>query len=162
MSMVSVVMKGEKKNKEPAQSFCVDRYGEHSAPFCVLEMDGCRRADGEFSRRIYDAVERASHDVQSESSWDEEDEDEVEDERDEGEESGTNTSSISSLCPLPVPPPNPEPKTIPTVSNPNSVYRVGFSREWVEKSSKGKLAVWCQRCMCCQPPSGHICYLSFL
>lgn len=89
-------------------------------------MDGCRRADGEFSRRIHDAVERASLDVQSGSSSDEEEEDEAEEERGEDEDSSINTSSsISSSCPLPVQPPNPEPKTIPTVSNPNSVYRVG-------------------------------------
>lgn len=87
-------------------------------------MDGCRRADGEFSRRIHDAVERASLDVQSGSSSDEEEEDELEEEQDKDEDSSTNTSSISSLCPLPVQPPNSEPKTIPTVSNPNSVYRV--------------------------------------
>lgn len=123
------------KNK-PCSVFCLDRYGEHSTPFCVLEMDGCRRADGEFSRRIHDAVERASLDVQSGSSSDEEegeedeveeaeDEEEEEEEREEDGDSSTNTSSLSSLCPLPVQPPNPEPKTIPTVSNPNSVYRVG-------------------------------------
>lgn len=122
--MVSVV-RNEEETEQTEPPFCIDRYGEHSTPFCVLEMDGCRRADGEFSRRIHDAVERASLDVQSGSSSEEEEEDEVEEERDGDEDSNTNTSSISSLCPLPVQPPNPEPKTIPTVSNPNSVYRVG-------------------------------------
>lgn len=94
-------------------------------------MDGCRRADGEFSRRIHDAVERASLDVQSGSS-DEEEEEEVEEEKDEYEDS----SNVSSLCPLPVPPPNPEPKTIPTVSNPNSVYRVGPARSGLKYLSR--------------------------
>lgn len=92
------------------------RYGEHSTPFCVLVVNGCRRADGEFSRRIHDAVERASLDVQSGSSSDEEEEE---------DDSSTNTSNLSALCPLQAQPSNPEPKTIPTVSNPNSVYRVG-------------------------------------
>uniref|UniRef100_A0A3Q2QD60 B-cell translocation gene 4 n=1 Tax=Fundulus heteroclitus TaxID=8078 RepID=A0A3Q2QD60_FUNHE len=47
------------------------KYGEHSTPFCVSLLDS--RRDGEFSRRINDAVERASLDVQSGSSSDEED-----------------------------------------------------------------------------------------
>lgn len=98
-------------------------------------MDGCRRADGEFSRRIHDAVERASLEVQSGSSSDEEEEDDVEGEGDEDEDSSTNTSTISTLCPLPMQPPNPEPKTIPTVSNPNSVYRVGSPGWWLKNLS---------------------------
>uniref|UniRef100_A0A665TUJ1 B-cell translocation gene 4 n=1 Tax=Echeneis naucrates TaxID=173247 RepID=A0A665TUJ1_ECHNA len=76
---------------DPGEVSC--RYGEHSSPFCVSVVNS-RRADGEFSRRIHDAVERASLDVQSGSSSEEEDG---------------------------------EPKTIPTVSNPNSVYRVQMS-----------------------------------
>lgn len=77
----------------------------------------CRRGDGEFSRRIHDAVERASLEVQSGSSSDE-------DEEGSGADSSVSTGS-TSLCSAPVQQPNPEPKTIPTVSNPNSVYRVG-------------------------------------
>lgn len=75
-----------------------------------------RRADGEFSRRIHDAVERASLEVQSGSSSDEEEEG--------GGDNSMSSSSLSSLCSVLIPPTNPEPKTIPTVSNPNSVYRV--------------------------------------
>lgn len=77
----------------------------------------CRRGDGEFSRRIHDAVERASLEVQSGSSSDE-------DEEGSGADSSVSTSS-TSLCSAPIQQTNPEPKTIPTVSNPNSVYRVG-------------------------------------
>ncbi|KAM9847158.1 protein BTG4 [Aulostomus maculatus] len=97
---------------DPGDVSC--RYGEHSTPFCVSVVDSCRRPDGEFSRRIHDAVERASLDIQSGSSSDEE----------EGADNSMNSSSsLSALCPAPVLPTNPEPKTIPTVSNPNSVYR---------------------------------------
>lgn len=103
------------------------RYGEHSTPFCVLVVNGCRRADGEFSRRIHDAVERASLDVQSGSSSDEEEED----------DSSANTSNLSALCPLQAQPSNPEPKTIPTVSNPNSVYRVGQTGSVLKCISRG-------------------------
>lgn len=79
----------------------------------------CRRGDGEFSRRIHDAVERASLEVQSGSSSDE-------DEEGSGADSSVSTGS-TSLCAAPIQTTttNPEPKTIPTVSNPNSVYRVG-------------------------------------
>lgn len=91
------------------------RYGEHSTPFCVSVVASGRRADGEFSRRIHDAVERASLEVQSGSSSDEEE---------EGGGDNSMSSSLSSLCSVLIPPTNPEPKTIPTVSNPNSVYRV--------------------------------------
>lgn len=94
--------------------FLLCRYGEHSTPFSVSVVDSCRRGDGEFSRRIHDAVERAILDVQSGSSSDE-----------EGEEGGGDNGGLSALCAVPVQPTNPEPKTIPTVSNPNSVYRVG-------------------------------------
>lgn len=103
------------------------RYGEHSTPFCVSVVGSCRRGDGEFSRRIYDAVERASLDVQSGSSSDEE----------ESVANSTSCSSSSSLsvpCPAPIPPSNPEPKTIPTVSNPNSVYRVGWKNGNISNS----------------------------
>lgn len=98
------------------------RYGEHSTPFCVSVVDSCRRGDGEFSRRIHDAVERAGHDVLSGSSSDEE-------EGADNRSNNSSSSSLSSLCPAPILPSNPEPKTIPTVSNPNSVYRVGCKAE---------------------------------
>lgn len=84
-------------------------------------MNGCRRGDGEFSRRIHDAVERASLEVQSGSSSDE-------DEEGSGADSSVSTSSMS-LCAIPSQQSNPEPKTIPTVSNPNSVYRVGWRQD---------------------------------
>ncbi|CAJ1063299.1 Hypothetical predicted protein [Xyrichtys novacula] len=99
---------------DPGEVSC--RYGEHSTPFCVSAADSCRRGDGEFSRRIHDAVERASLDVRSGSSSDEED--------GGGDNSmSSSCSSLATLCPAPIPPSNPEPKSIPTVSNPNSVYR---------------------------------------
>lgn len=80
-------------------------------------VDSCRRGDGEFSRRIHDAVERAGLEVRSGSSSDEDD---VEG----GGDGSLSTSSLSALCPVLVQSADPEPKTIPTVSNPNSVYRV--------------------------------------
>uniref|UniRef100_A0A3B4G4V2 Maternal B9.10 protein-like n=1 Tax=Pundamilia nyererei TaxID=303518 RepID=A0A3B4G4V2_9CICH len=43
---------------DPGEVSC--RYGEHSSPFCVSVVDNCRRGDGELSRRIHEAVERAS------------------------------------------------------------------------------------------------------
>lgn len=94
---------------DPGEVSC--RYGEHSAPFCVSVVNSGRRGDGEFSRRIHDAVERASLDIQSGSSDDE-----------EGGDmsmisSCSSQSSLSALTTIP------EPKSIPTVSNPNSVYR---------------------------------------
>lgn len=94
------------------------RYGEHSTPFPVSMVNGCRRGDGEFSRRIHDAVERASLEVRSGSSSDE-------DEEGSGADSSVSTGG-ASLCAASVQPTDPEPKTIPTVSNPNSVYRVGW------------------------------------
>lgn len=93
-------------------------------------MNGCRRGDGEFSRRIHDAVERASLEVQSGSSSDE-------DEEGSGAESGVSTSS-TSLGTIPSQQREAEPKTIPTVSNPNSVYRVGC-RPNVTTSEMSKL-----------------------
>uniref|UniRef100_A0A665TJ47 B-cell translocation gene 4 n=1 Tax=Echeneis naucrates TaxID=173247 RepID=A0A665TJ47_ECHNA len=112
---------------DPGEVSC--RYGEHSSPFCVSVVNS-RRADGEFSRRIHDAVERASLDVQSGSSSEEED----------GGEDNTMSSSSSSsssnggLSGL-------EPKTIPTVSNPNSVYRFsefspGAPQIWLREKRK--------------------------
>lgn len=83
--------------------FC--RYGERTAPFCVTLLEG-QKGDGEFSRRINNAVERASSDYHSGTSSDE-----------EGANSSISSSSSSTHC-------APEPKCIPTVSNPNSVYQV--------------------------------------
>ncbi|XP_008289076.1 protein BTG4 [Stegastes partitus] len=116
---------------DPGEVSC--RYGERSAPFCVSAVD--RRADGEFSRRIHEAVERASLDVQSGSSSDEE------------EVGGDNSMSSSSSsvqsapCSAPIPPTSTEPKTIPTVSNPNSVYRFsefspGAPQTWLRDKRK--------------------------
>ncbi|XP_040007457.1 protein BTG4 [Xiphias gladius] len=117
---------------DPGEVSC--RYGEHSTPFCVSVVGSCQRGDGEFSRRIHDAVERASLDVQSGSSSDEE----------EGvgdSSSSSSSSSLSALCPAPIPAANPEPKTIPTVSNPNSVYRFsefspGAPQTWLRDKRK--------------------------
>ncbi|XP_045896282.1 protein BTG4 [Micropterus dolomieu] len=114
---------------DPGEVSC--RYGEHSTPFCVSVVDGSRRGDGEFSRRIHDAVERASLDVPSCSSSDEE----------EGGGDNSISSSFSALCPAPIPPINQELKTIPTVSNPNSVYRfsefsAGAPQTWLRDKRK--------------------------
>uniref|UniRef100_A0A672SVX6 Maternal B9.10 protein-like n=1 Tax=Sinocyclocheilus grahami TaxID=75366 RepID=A0A672SVX6_SINGR len=79
---------------DPGEVSC--RYGETSTPFCVTQLEGQKR-DGEFSRRINNAVERASSDYHSGTSSDEE---------------GGNASMS-------------KPKCIPTVSNPNSVYQFG-------------------------------------
>uniref|UniRef100_A0A3Q0RYY4 B-cell translocation gene 4 n=1 Tax=Amphilophus citrinellus TaxID=61819 RepID=A0A3Q0RYY4_AMPCI len=57
---------------DPGEVSC--RYSEHSSPFCVLVVDHCQRGDGELSRRIHEAVERASLEVPSGSSSDEEEE----------------------------------------------------------------------------------------
>ncbi|KAM9348046.1 protein BTG4 [Symphorus nematophorus] len=116
---------------DPGEVSC--RYGEHSTPFCVSVVDSSRRLDGEFSRRIHDAVERASLDVQSGSSSDEEE--------DGSGDNSMSSSSLSSLCSLPILPTNPEPKTIPTVSNPNSVYRfsefsAGAPQTWLREKRK--------------------------
>ncbi|XP_029303484.1 protein BTG4 [Cottoperca gobio] len=118
---------------DPGEVSC--RYGEQSTPFCVSVVDGCRRGDGEFSRRIHDAVERASLDVHSGSSSDEEDcsRDNI--------LSSLSSSNLSTLCPAPIPTINPEPKTIPTVSNPNSVYRFsefspGAPQTWLREKRK--------------------------
>ncbi|XP_023152267.1 protein BTG4 isoform X1 [Amphiprion ocellaris] len=114
---------------DPGEVSC--RYGERSAPFCVSAVD--RRDGGEFSRRIHDAVERASFDVQSGSSSDEE---EV------GGDNSMNSSSSIQSAPCSAPnPPTTEPKTIPTVSNPNSVYRFsefspGAPQTWLRDKRK--------------------------
>ncbi|XP_030292840.1 protein BTG4 [Sparus aurata] len=116
---------------DPGEVSC--RYGEHSTPFCVSVVASGRRADGEFSRRIHDAVERASLEVQSGSSSDEEEEG--------GGDNSMSSSSLSSVCSVLIPPTNPEPKTIPTVSNPNSVYRFsefspGAPQTWLREKRK--------------------------
>ncbi|XP_061658865.1 protein BTG4 [Syngnathoides biaculeatus] len=92
---------------DPGEVSC--RYGEHSVPFCISVLDGTRQADRQFSRRVHDAVERASLDVPSESSSDDDDKEE----EDRGVDASCGSQSV--LCA--------KPKTIPTVSNPNSVYR---------------------------------------
>ncbi|XP_072231328.1 protein BTG4 [Leuresthes tenuis] len=114
---------------DPGEVSC--RYGEQSTPFRVSTVDTCHRGDREFSRRIHDAVERASLDVQSGSSSDEEYGDKI-----------VINSSLSTRCPTAVLPTNPEPKTIPTVSNPNSVYRFsefspGAPQTWLREKRKG-------------------------
>lgn len=113
---------------DPGEVSC--RYGEHSAPFCVSVVNSRRRGDGEFSRRIHDAVERASLDIQSASSSDEE----------EGGDMSM-SSTCSSQSSLSAPTSNPEPKSIPTVSNPNSVYRFsefapGAPQTWLTYTKK--------------------------
>ncbi|XP_010765133.1 maternal B9.15 protein-like [Notothenia coriiceps] len=77
-------------------------------------VDSRRRMDKEFSRRIHDAVEKASLDIHSGSSSDEED---------CSKNNSMSSSNQSSLSSISIPTINPEPKSIPTVSNPNSVYR---------------------------------------
>nr|XP_040035958.1 protein BTG4 [Gasterosteus aculeatus aculeatus] len=119
---------------DPGEVSC--RYGERSTPFCVSIVDGCRRPDREFSRRIHEAVERASLDVPSASSSDEDDNEE---ERD-GDKSAS-SCNLSQVCPASVAPGNPEPKSIPTVSNPNSVYRFsefspGAPQTWLREKRK--------------------------
>ncbi|XP_068437040.1 protein BTG4 [Clinocottus analis] len=117
---------------DPGEVSC--RYGERSAPFCVSVVSGSRRADGHFSRLIHEAVERASLDVQSESSSDEED--------GSADSSSTSSGNLSALCAsASAAPSNPEPKSIPTVSNPNSVYRFseftpGAPQTWLRDKRK--------------------------
>lgn len=96
---------------DPGEVSC--RYGEGSAPFCVTLLEGWRSGDREFSRQIKNAVERAGLDIQSGFSSDEEG----------GDTSTSSTSSFTALCPASVPPTNLKTKTIPTVSNPNSIYQ---------------------------------------
>ncbi|KAI4875727.1 hypothetical protein NFI96_024237 [Prochilodus magdalenae] len=88
---------------DPGEVSC--RYGEKTTPFSVTLLEGEKGA-GDFSRRINNAVERASSDYHSGTSSDE-------------ESSNISMSSSSSSSTLSVP----EPKCIPTVSNPNSVYQ---------------------------------------
>uniref|UniRef100_A0A087Y3V9 B-cell translocation gene 4 n=1 Tax=Poecilia formosa TaxID=48698 RepID=A0A087Y3V9_POEFO len=115
---------------DPGEVSC-RRYGERSTPFCVSVLDSCRR-DGEFSRRIHEAVERASLDIQSGSSSDEED-------KDMDKTMSSNSSrSLSGPCPST----GFEPKTIPTIINPNSIYRLsefspGAPQTWVREKRKG-------------------------
>ncbi|KAJ8368259.1 hypothetical protein SKAU_G00082870 [Synaphobranchus kaupii] len=101
---------------DPGEVSC--RYGEKTTPFCVALLEG-RGERREFSRMIDSAVERASSDYHSGTSSD--------------EEAGNCSSSISncnssiSSCSSSIAEPKiitvVEPKTIPTVSNPNSVYQ---------------------------------------
>ncbi|XP_030648814.1 protein BTG4 [Chanos chanos] len=87
---------------DPGEVSC--RYGEKSTPFCITQLEG-QKGDREFSRRINNAVERASSDYHSGTSSD--------------EEAGNTSISSSNSSNLSAP----EPKSIPTVSNPNSVYQ---------------------------------------
>ncbi|XP_063050087.1 maternal B9.10 protein-like [Engraulis encrasicolus] len=93
---------------DPGEVSC--RYGEKSTPFCVTQLEG-QKTDGDFSRRINNAVERASSDYHSGTSSDE-----------EGDTNTTFSSTSSSSANSSVLS-APELKTIPTVSNPNSVYQ---------------------------------------
>uniref|UniRef100_A0A8C6WFM6 B-cell translocation gene 4 n=1 Tax=Neogobius melanostomus TaxID=47308 RepID=A0A8C6WFM6_9GOBI len=112
---------------DPGEVSC--RYGERGVPFCVSVVSSGGRGDREFSRRIHDAVERASLEIPSGSTSD--------DDEDGGDLSlSSNSSNQSILCPSSNPLANPEPKTIPTVSNPNSVYRfsefaLGAPQTWL-------------------------------
>uniref|UniRef100_A0A8C5EG25 Maternal B9.10 protein-like n=2 Tax=Gouania willdenowi TaxID=441366 RepID=A0A8C5EG25_GOUWI len=108
---------------DPGRVSC--RYGEHSTPFCVTTVGGCRRGNEEFSRRVQEAVERASLEVASESSLEEEE-----------EEEDTSSQSASSLRSN-----RNDVKSIPTVSNPNSVYRfsefsAGAPQTWLREKWK--------------------------
>lgn len=71
-----------------------------------------QKGDSEFSRRINNAVERASSDYHSGTSSD--------------EESSNSSMSSSSMSSSSSARSAPEPKCIPTVSNPNSVYQVFY------------------------------------
>ncbi|CAG5870580.1 unnamed protein product [Menidia menidia] len=118
---------------DPGEISC-RRYGEQSAPICVSAVDSYRRGDRDFSRRIHDAVERATLDVQPGSSSDEEDADRS--------VSSSSSSGLSVQCSASLPPSSVEPKTIPTVSNPNSVYRFsefspGAPQTWLREKRKG-------------------------
>ncbi|KAL0995002.1 hypothetical protein UPYG_G00130510 [Umbra pygmaea] len=95
---------------DPGEVSC--RYGEHSIPFCVTQLQGCRRGDREFSRRIHEAVERANSDIQSGSSSDEEG----------GDTSISSSSCHSALCtPLvSAPPPPLSPKQSPQSVTPTA------------------------------------------
>lgn len=116
---------------DPGDVSC--RYGERSTPFCVTALSsssgggGCR-GDGEFSRRIHEAVERAGLEIRPGSSSDEEDDLSL-----SLSSNGSSGNNQSTLGPAPL---NPEPKSIPTVSNPNSVYRfsefaLGAPQTWL-------------------------------
>ncbi|KAL6098367.1 btg4 [Pungitius sinensis] len=125
---------------DPGEVSC--RYGERSTPFCVSIVDGSRRPDREFSRRIHDAVERASRDVPSGSSSDEDDNEEEEEAAAADGDKSASSCNLSAACTASVAPgPNSEPKTIPTVSNPNSVYRFsefspGAPQTWLREKRK--------------------------
>ncbi|CAB1413691.1 unnamed protein product [Pleuronectes platessa] len=121
-------------------------------------------ATGGFSRRVHDAVERASLDIPSGSSDDEEEaggdfsmsmssnsmssnsmsSNSMSSNSMSSSSSGScggGSSVLSVLCPAPTPANNLEPKTIPTVSNPNSVYRFseyspGAPQTWVREKRK--------------------------
>ncbi|KAJ8256949.1 hypothetical protein COCON_G00191010 [Conger conger] len=98
---------------DPGEVSC--RYGEKTTPFCVAQLEG-RGERGEFSRKIDSAVDRASSDYHSGTSSDEETgicNSSINSSISSSVSSGVSSCSSSIL----------EPKTIPTVSNPNSVYQ---------------------------------------
>ncbi|XP_062384714.1 protein BTG4 [Sardina pilchardus] len=108
---------------DPGEVSC--RYGEKGSPFCVTQLEG-QKCDGDFSRRINNAVERASSDYHSGTSSDEEGDSisnssGISSTISSSSSSSINSSSNSSCLSAP------EQKTIPTVSNPNSVYQLQFS-----------------------------------
>ncbi|XP_012673790.2 protein BTG4 [Clupea harengus] len=114
---------------DPGEVSC--RYGEKSTPFCVTQLEG-PKCDGDFSRRINNAVERASSDYHSGTSSDEEGDSIISNisSNISGNMSGNISSSIgSSISSINCSSNSsclsaPEQKTIPTVSNPNSVYQI--------------------------------------
>lgn len=101
------------------------RYGEKTTPFCVTLLEG-KRGDGEFSRRINNAVERATSDYHSGTSSDEEGPNISMTSSSSGSSGSSSSSSSSSgsSSTSTLSAPEPAPKCIPTVSNPNSVYQV--------------------------------------
>ncbi|KAJ3589331.1 hypothetical protein NHX12_010176 [Muraenolepis orangiensis] len=128
---------------DPGEVSC--RYGEHSAPFCVSLLSGCHRSDREFSRRIQNAVERASLDPTSGASSEDEDDGACSDTTSLSSSCCSSSSSSLSVALYPgsAPLSRPEHKTIPTVSNPNSVYQFsefanGAPQTWVpwQKAAK--------------------------
>nr|XP_015192844.1 PREDICTED: protein BTG4 [Lepisosteus oculatus] len=80
---------------DPGEVSC--RYGEKNEPISVAVLKG-QGENQQLSQRINSAVERATSDYYSGTSSDEE---------------GTSSTGVS------------QPKTIPTVSNPNSIYQAG-------------------------------------
>ncbi|XP_059912588.1 protein BTG4 [Gadus macrocephalus] len=106
---------------DPGEVSC--RYGENTAPFCVSLLSGDNRSDREFSHRIQRAVERASLDVPSGASSDDEEDVSCGDTSRSSSSCSSSNPSVSLHLPASAPLSRPEQKTIPTVSNPNSIYQ---------------------------------------